>query len=368
MSSSPFREWKDLNLKQELQRLTIPNTKVRRLGYFALFSKMIENTPLTRSSVLKLIIEEESKNDLFLKEACKQSPVSPKNITGEICSKGKSKGEDAFERYLGTATELGLILEMSGRLYNTKRGEVLSALGRNVQNPFILSLAQKYWFLRLILEKDYDYFRNVLFCSIKPDSNEELTFIHMVQELWKSKLGSGNIKGPEPYDAIRRAMKTEWTSPRYYLENIRAPRLEWFADLGLIDLWNKGLNKVIARESLKSLVDSEDRCFSTLFVFHMKQFVKGSITYWRELSSKDRDGWLDRFVTEGFTLFTSEALPRISVNQVTEYGLSILAESGLICENDEFESALENFIGGKTDSYRYVKTFSEADRGYISKL
>jgi hypothetical protein len=350
-------------LKQELQRLTIPNTKVRRLGYFALFSKMIENTPLTRSSVLKLIIEEESKNDLFLKEACKQSPVSPKNITGEICSKGKSKGEDAFERYLGTATELGLILEMSGRLYNTKRGEVLSALGRNVQNPFILSLAQKYWFLRLILEKDYDYFRNVLFCSIKPDSNEELTFIHMVQELWRSKLAQGNFKSPEAYDAIKEAIEAKWTSRRYYPENIKAPRLEWFADLGLIDSWNKGLNKVVARESLKVLLDSGDRCFSTLFVLHMKQFVKGSITYWRELPSKNRDEWLKRFVTESFNLFTTEALPRISVNQIIEYGLSILAESGIICENDEFESALEKFIEGKIENYRYAQNIQDHSAG-----
>ncbi len=71
----------------------------------------------------------------------------------------------------------------------------------------------------------------------------------------------------------------------------------------------------------------------------MKPFVNGSITYWRELRDRERDRWLEKFVVKSFDLFASDTLPRISVNQVTEYGLSVLAQSGVICENDEFESS-----------------------------
>lgn len=359
-------------MKQEIQRITSATTKVRRLGYFVLFSRIIENTPLSPPSLLNRIIEEESKNHLYLEEACRKLLVkrkSPEPVTGEIRSQGISKGEDAFDRYLGTAIELGLIQVMSGRLYNTKRGEVLSALSEKSQNPFRLSLAQKYWFLKVILEKDYDYFRTVLFCSIERGPNEELRFIDMVQELWKSKLASGSIRSPETYDAIKKAINTKWKSAKkYYLENIKAPRLEWFIDLGLIDYWNIRQNKVTVHDSLKVLLDSEEEKFSSLFVFHMKPIVNGSITYWRELGNKERDRWLERFVFESFDLFASDILPRISVNQITEYGLSVLAESGIICEDSEFESALKKFIEGRSEKYRYIRTISEADRGYISKL
>lgn len=359
-------------MKQELQRITSATTKVRRLGYFVLFSRIIGNTPLTPPSLQNRIIEQEDKNHSYLEEACRKLPVNRKSsehVTGEIRSQGLSKGEDAFNRYLGTAIELGLMQEMSGRLYNTKRGEVLSALSEKTQNPFRLSPAQKYWFLKVILEKDYDYFRTVLFCSIERGPNEELRFIDMVRELWRSKLASGSFRSPETYDAIKKAIDTQWKSAKkYYLENIKAPRLEWFVDLGLIDYWNIRQNKVTVHESLKSLLDSEENNFSSLFILHMKTVVNGSITYWKELGNKERDRWLERFVLQSFDTFASDALPRISVNQITEYGLSVLAESGIICENDEFESGLEKFIEGRVENYRYVRTISEADRGYISKL
>lgn len=359
-------------MKQELQRITSATTKVRRLGYFVLFSRIIENTPLTPPSLQNRILEEEYQNHSYLEEACRKLHVNRKSserVTGEIRSQGVSKGEDAFDRYLGTAIELGLLQEMSGRLYNTKRGEVLSALSEKDQNPFILSLAQKYWFLKVILEKDYDYFRTVLFCSIEWGPNEELRFVDMVQELWRSKLASGSFRSPETYDAIKKAIDTKWKSAkRYYLENIKAPRLEWFVDLGLIDYWNIRQNKVTVHDSLKVLLDSEEKSFSSLFVFHMKPFVNGSITYWRELRDRERDRWLEKFVVKSFDLFASDTLPRISVNQVTEYGLSVLAQSGVICENDEFESALKKSIEERSENYRYIRTISEADRGYISKL
>jgi hypothetical protein len=359
-------------LKPELQRITSTTTKVRRLGYFVLFSKILNNTPLPSQSLQSRVIEEESQNRKYLEDACRELPIKRRgseSVTGEICSEGKTKGEDAFKRYLGTVIEFGLVHEIAGRLYNTKRGEVLSALSEKSINPFRLSFAQKYWFLKLILEKDYDYSRTALLCSIERETNEEQKFFSMLQELWRHRLITGNFKSPETYDELRKAINTKWTDQkRYYFENIKAPRLEWFSDLTVIDFWNINQNRVTVRDTVRLLLESEETNFSSLFVSHMKPSLKGSVTYWKEIVKKERDEWLRRFVLQSFDLFTSDVLPRISVNQIIEYSLSILAEFGVVCESNEFEDALERFVEGKSEKYRYVKTISEADRGYISKL
>jgi len=360
-------------LKQELQRITSATTKVRRLGYFVLFSKILKNAPLPSLLLQNRIIEEESRNRKFLEDACRELAVKrigSEIVTGEISSKGHSKGADAFKRYLNTAIEFGFLQEVAGRLNNTKRGEVLSALSENNANPFKLSLAQKYWFFRVILDKDYDYTRTALICSIQNGSDEELKFFNMLQKLWLRKLAIGSFRSPTTYDDLKKAINTKWTAPkRYYFENVKANRLEWFLDLTAIDFWNLKLNRVTVRDSLIALLDSEEDNFSSFFMSHMKPLLSVSITYWKELSRKERFAWLEKFLLQSFSLFTfSEALPKISVNQVIEYSLSILAESGIVCEIGEFESELERFVEAKGDKYRYVRTVSEADRGYSSKL
>ena len=103
-------------------------------------------------------------------------------------------------------------------------------------------------------------------------------------------------------------------------------------------------------------------------MLHLAPTLKKSITYWKEISKKEKDQWLETLIVDSFKLFTSETLPRISENQLVEYGLSTLVQNGMVCEMDEFESDLELFAQGKTDKYRYVRTISEADRGYISEV
>jgi hypothetical protein len=56
------------------------------------------------------------------------------------------------------------------------------------------------------------------------------------------------------------------------------------------------------------------------------------------------------------------------MNQFLDYGLALLAESGIVCEVDDFVHTFESFAKTRLDGYRYVKIISEADRGYISKL
>jgi hypothetical protein len=334
-----------------------------------LFSRFLTEGPIPRLLLQQRIFNEKSKNRRLLEEACKELRVTragPELVTGEI------RNDDAARRYLRTAISLGLVKEISGRLYNTKRGEVLASLSKGT-NPFRLSFAQKYLLFKTIIEKDYDYIRTVVVCALEDGSNEAQHFFKMLQDLWQQKLSKAQLRGPEAYDQLRKAMrfrrKSVESTKKYYFENIKALRLEWLLDLSAIDFWNQRKNRISYRDSLGLLLDSDESDFSSQFVFHMKPLLNISITYWQEVPVLQKTKILERFLQQSFSLFTaSVTLQKISMNQYLEYGVSTLAESGIICEIEELASSFEDFIEGRLDSYRYVKIVSEADRGYISRL
>ena len=317
-------------------------------------------------SIQNRILEKQAQeeNRILLEQACKELRV--RRRTAEVVT-GEIRSDDAFRRYLGTAIELGLIQEVSGRLYNTKRGEILSALSKT-DNPFKLNLAQVYLLLMIILDKDYDYISSVVRCSIKNGKNEYKNFFESVTRIWTQKLENLDFKSAKAYDALKTAINTKWRNPKtYYRDIIRASRLEWLLDLKVIEYWNIKTNRVIFRENIENLLEKKN--FSYTFVTYMQSLLKGSITYWKEIPLQKRNELVDRILKRSFTLFkTSDALPKISANQLLEYGLSILAESGIVCSIEELDDAVKQFILSNLDGYRYVTIISDADRGYISEL
>jgi len=325
---------------------------------------MLKEKPFSGITLQNRILEKNAENRILLEQACRELRVRRRTaelVTGEI------NKEDAFRRYLRTAIELGLMKEVSGRLYNTKRGEILSALSNN-SNPFKLNLAQSHLLLMIFLEKDYDYISSVVRCSIKNGKNEYKNFFDSVVKIWKEKRERLNLKNANAYDALKTAIDTKWKNQRsYYREVIRASRLEWLLDLKVIEYWNIKTNRVIFRENIENLLGKE--IFSYSFVTYMQSLVKGSITYWKEIPLQKRNKLVERIMKRSFSLFkTSDTIPKISANQLLEYGLSILAESGIICKIDEFDDALKQFTLSNLDRYRYVTIISNADRGYISEL
>jgi len=325
---------------------------------------MLKEKPFSGITLQNRILEKNAENRILLEQACRELRVRRRTaelVTGEI------NKEDAFRRYLRTAIELGLMKEVSGRLYNTKRGEILSALSNN-SNPFKLNLAQSHLLLMIFLEKDYDYISSVVRCSIKNGKNEYKNFFDSVVKIWKEKRERLNLKNANAYDALKTAIDTKWKNQRsYYREVIRASRLEWLLDLKVIEYWNIKTNRVIFRENIENLLGKE--IFSYSFVTYMQSLVKGSITYWKEIPLQKRNKLVERIMKRSFSLFkTSDTIPKISANQLLEYGLSILAESGIICKIDELDDALKQFTLSNLDRYRYVTIISNADRGYISEL
>jgi len=355
-------------LKTEVQRITSANTKVRRLGYFVLFSKTVRESPTPKQLLQQRILNEKIRvqNRKLLEEACKRLSVkrtTSEIVTGEICS------EDAFQRYLETAIQLGLLLEFSGRLYNTKRGEILSALSNN-DNPFRLSMSQSYLMLKALLERDYDYLRTTVLCSKRNGQDEYEGFLSMVKGLWQKKIDEASPRDSESYDKLKQAIRTEWKNPvRYYHESIKAPRLEWLLDLNVIEFWNIPRNRVTFHGNTDMLLDGKEEHYSYAFASYMKPLLKGPITYWKEIPSSRQDEIVEGLLIESFNLFrVSDAISKISASQFLEYCLSILSSSGVVCEIEDLDATLERVAKSKADNYRYVKIISEADRGYISRI
>jgi len=181
-----------------------------------MFSKMLKEKPFPKLLLQNRIIEKKEESRKLLEQACKELRIlrrTSERVTGEI------RSEDAFKRYLGVAMELGLVQELSGRLYNTKRGEILSALGKS-ENAFKLNLAQSYLLLKILLKKDYDYLSSVIRCSIKNGENEYETFFDMVTKVWQHKLEKVDFRNIKAYDALKMAINTKFEEPKSYY-NIR---------------------------------------------------------------------------------------------------------------------------------------------------
>ena len=99
-------------------------------------------------------------------------------------------------------------------------------------NSFKLNLSQCYLLLKVISENDYDYTRTVIDSSTKNGSDEHAVFFSNVKELWKQKLAKIEPRNIKEYDDLKKAIGTKWDSAKtYYLEDIKAPRLEWLLDL-----------------------------------------------------------------------------------------------------------------------------------------
>jgi len=349
-------------MEPRLQRITSVTTKVRRLGYFTRFSQILKQNSLTQTALKNQILSEKDDNKKLLTEACCELPISRKDVTGEIAN------SDAFERYLGTAKELGLIENISGRLYSTKRGEVLAELVGK-QNFFKLTLPQIHLIWHIILEKDYDYIRNVIVCTIDSPRNEDQAFFKNVKDLWHRKLNEAILRKVEDRDNLRKAVETKWRSPiRYYRENIKSPRLEWLLDLNAIEFWNFEKKHITFRPNIMCLIESEPKQFSASFLSFMEPTLPISKRYWNDLPKTMKYGLIKKLVSDSFTLFAFRKETRkISANEFLEFGVSFLAGSGIVCEIQELEESLFEFTSLKGSEHSYSRISSSADSGYITE-
>jgi len=292
---------------------------------------------------------------------------------------GEITTEHAAGRYIKTGEELGLIVRMKGYRIS-KIGKVVSALPTN-QNPFELSIGHLFLFLKLLLERDYDCLNILL--NVPPYEKKDETdfFREQIQKKLRKKVGEAT-KLNQFYlvDRLKRRIELvdNWKSPhRYYYENIKAPRLEWMLDLRFAEYWNQRIDNFeirvgageFFREEMISRKWLQD-AFPYIFASFYSDLFKQRMKYWSSLLQNERLQLLRSLMSESMKAFeTGSDLGRISANEFFEYSLAFLIqEKSIVSSLSEFEQDLLNFIDSGSLNYRYVRTVSTADKGYITKL
>ena len=360
----------------EPQRLTSPTVKVRRLGYLIVIPLIVQDKEIPISALKKSVLDWAKENHTFFKHYSIDLPVrrlKKRLLTGEI------KTLSGAGRYINTCEELGLIVRMKG-FRVSKIGKAISALSTD-GNPFELSIGQLFLILKLLLEKDYDCL-SILFKILSTKVRDETDFF---QKEMERKLHEKAEKATEMnklylVDRLRKRIESirNWKKARrYYLENIKAPRLEWMLDLKFLKHWDQRTDTFDFQNHVERFFNMgiisyewlQDGIPPIFGDFYYDLFKKG-ITYWTNFPREDRLGLLNDILTESMEKFkTGAELGKISADEFFEYSLAFLIQKkSIVTSLSKLEKDLVDFITSGKLQYRYVRTVSKADRGYITKL
>jgi len=374
--------WKESeNLKEDFmlepQRLTSPTVKVRRLGYLVSIPSIVLDREMPFEILKRNVLDWSKKNRTFFEHYSLELPVARvkrRLLTGEIRTLG------AAGRYIKTCEELGFIVRVRG-FRASKTGKTISALSVG-GNPFQLSVGQIFLILKSLFGKDYD----ALSALISILSATEIERVNLFRQEVHAKLQRKIEKATElnklyVVDSLKKRIEQmhNWRKPkRYYLENIEAPRIEWMIDLRFIKHWNQRKNSFNIEENVskffeKEIIDYEwlENVFPRIFADFYAKMLKDKIKYWSELSQSEKLSVLRSLLEKSMKLFEAGAeIGKISANEFFEYSsASLIQEQAiLVTPISEFEDDLINYTKTGKLNYRYVRTISPADRGYIVKL
>lgn len=288
---------------------------------------------------------------------------------------GEITGQEDALRYIDVAREMGLIISIGRKWQNTKEGHVMARVSSDKENVFKLSLAQRFLLLRLLLEKDYTYLRALYeLIATKAPTNDPNAFRKQVESSIDI-LTAGQEDAAKKQD-LRAAKRKLWkwrNAKRYYRENIRAIRLEWLLDLGLLVKWHQKVDYLdLAPNTGKFLSAStfDDRWmieqYSQTFYDTFRDMFPQQTVTWNEESKQDRTKLMKYYLGRAVEMFSpTRGIDKISAWQFVNYTACILStEKALVTSHGDVEKALVN-LTADSSHYRYVKMTSSADLGYI---
>lgn len=355
-----------------IPRLVSSTAKVRRLGYFTALCSITSQHNVPERLLPLGLHRWAEKHRASLERYSKSLPVARKRHLSVV---GRITGQPDARRYIDTAREMGLIISIGREWQNTKEGHIIARVPSAKDNVFKLSLAQRFLLLRLLLEKDYFYLRALYeLIATKAPTNDSNEFRKQVESSIDFLLA--RERGAAKQQALRAAKRKLWEwhdSETYYRDHIRAPRLEWLLDLGLLIKWNQKVNYfALAPNSEKffsaSTFDARwmTEWYSQTFYDTFLDMFPRQTTTWNEKSEQDRTKLMRRYLAKAIEIFRpSRGLDKISAWQFTNYVACILStKRGIVTSHDDVERALVTLTAGAS-GYRYVKMTSGADLGYI---
>lgn len=289
---------------------------------------------------------------------------------------GEITKEDSAKRYLHTAADMGFITRIPQKWQNTKSGNILQAAPPD-QNPFALTMEQTFLILKQLLTTDLDYLKGVYEATRRESSpDDELAYFRRtVRDLLSKKLRMG--RSTRARASINKASKQicKWKKPlEYYSENLRAPRLEWLADLRLVTMWDQISGRVEYRPGADLLLD--ENMMTNDYVeaeyprrFHKcyRDYFKEGVTEWRSFTEKERSGRLAYLLRMAGRLFSIPMIPKkFSADQFFTFSTCrLLTQENILASRPEVESDLVALTVKGALPYRYVRMISDTDTGYV---
>lgn len=310
-------------------------------------------------------------NSRYMQNYSEKLPVNRKQrspVVGAISSK---KGA---ERYLDTAREMDLVTPLGREWQTTKIGHLLGAMSARL-NPFELTTSQRFILLDVILRSDYLYLRTLIRMIVTNKlSNDSEHFknevISQIEVILKKTKNTNEIRD---WQKVRENIR-DWKDPeRYFREQVKAPRLEWLVDLGLVTRWNQAANYFAIRPGSANFFSEPnptDEYFDDTYASLYSDCFKDELPplkRWDDVSPARRNQIIAKQLDRAMTAFKSGSIYRISASQFLKFGICLLlVENGIIASTTQLESTLID-LTVQSPVFRYVRMISEIDIGYIVK-
>jgi hypothetical protein len=280
----------------------------------------------------------------------------------------------AAQRYIDTAKEMGLVIVLGREWQTTKTGHLLATVPSN-PNPFGLSMPQRFILFDVLARADYLYLSSLVRLILANDRADDPDHFkkEVISQIEISSKKSTNTDEIRGLRKIRESIDN-WEDPdRYFREQIKAPRLEWLLDLGLLTRWNQRANYFTLRPGTANFFSKpnpDDKYFDENYASLFYDCFKGDLPpskRWEDVSRARRSLLLKKQLEYAVDIFKSASIDKISASQFLKFAVCmLLVEEGIIASTLQVERALID-LTAQSSKYRYVRMVSDIDIGYIVK-
>ncbi len=353
------------------------NTTVRNLNIVSQIIRIIGANHLPKQFLKSSIVE----------WSCTEEKTSSdyREHRGKITDDGKPT--TAFQHYLDFAVFLKLITKHGDLLMLSRLGLLLNKLlNKSKQIGSQLTVEEKLFYLIILFQNDSDALLLTIHL-LNQDSaviTQDKLFEQFESKLKERLLIKQRFANSHIYSIIRekyRVVEYEWKKAESYAKHIIPPRLEWMADLGVLDrikrtgrtfyklsrqgrkLYESCLN--LQNSDLRDINENWLRTKAmdsfTRLIDDDKPFKK-----WAELTVAERLKVLKPYLEKAFQYFSSDGAMRISLyNACLFIIINLAANKNIKVEFFDLELEFKNSIllGRRKYSMRSAARINE---GYIT--
>ena len=353
------------------------HTQVRSLAICSQFIKSLGNSRIPRTSLKQILTDWSFKLE--------DTSEDYRRHNGKLTER-KTKTR-AFQRYLDFIVDLGLVTSVGNFVMNSRMGDLLAFwVNEKKDEQFYLTEEEKVFYFYLLFEKDGDgtvFVLDLLNEFSGRVSQSELTerferlFKERLMVKQKNAIPNAQLEIREKY----RAVEFQWKSAKKYSEHILVPRLEWLADLGVVDLLKeKGRvyyelkrNGYHLYKSLVTLPESGFRDINNDWIrefaakeFSQLIFEKETLSDWKDYKETVRRGYLSPLLEETYKVFSRGGASRMSSYPTMLFIIiNLICRRNVLIEFKELETELKKNIKVK-DRVFSIRPAARINEEYIT--